>query len=412
MHDARTERLKDKMAAPRRTLDVLYRGSVKDLLGPVRVADQDGQAQDAIFFQYSDAFSVFDWGRMPDGLPRKGEALAVMAAHFFEALGRAETWREFSKTPQALGLRKANRFGSAFNEWGEKLQRDGLRTHYLGVVAREEVCGLAEARDAVSRIAVRQVSAVRPEIRTVLGRQVPDYTQTRASPAPRLVPLEVVFRFAAPEGSSLYERVGRDPDYLASLGYPGVELTPAARFEFPILELFTKLESSDRPVTLTEGLALAGLEASQLEAVLLKTAWVAGYLKAAMSRHGLELADGKLEWAVDADGEIFLVDAIGPDELRILRDGQQLSKEFLRTHYRSTDWYSQVKQAKSAAEKAGIAEWKKGVSIPPPALDPDLRELGSQVYLALANALCGRSWFAEAWTLEKVVQELKKVERS
>lgn len=391
----------------KRAPDVLYRGSVKDLIGPVRVADAGGEAQTALFFQYSDAFSVFDWGRMPDALPRKGEALAVMAAHFFEELGQAAMWREFSKSAEALALRKANRFGASFNEAGERLQREGLRTHYLGVVAREEVCGLRDAREPVSRIAVRQVSAVRPSVKMVLGRQVPDYSATRASPPPRLVPLEVVFRFSAPAGSSLYERVERDPGYLASLGYAGLTLSPQARFEFPVLELFTKLESSDRPVNLTEGLALSGLQAEQLEAVLLKTAWVAGYLRAALRKQGLELADGKLEWAVDADGEIFLVDAIGPDELRILKDGEQLSKEFLRTHYRATDWYAQVRQAKAAAEKAGLAEWKKGVSIPPPALSPELRELGAQVYLALANALCGRRWFSEAWTLDQVVAKLR-----
>jgi phosphoribosylaminoimidazole-succinocarboxamide synthase len=392
-----------------KALDVLYRGSVKDLLGPVRVADHDGRAQDAVFFQYTDAFSVFDWGRMPDALPRKGEALAVMAAHFFEQLAHPETWKEFSKTPQALALRKANRFGSNFNEWGERLQREGTRTHFLGVVSQEEVCGLKEARNPVSRIAVRQVSAVKPVVRTVMGRQVPDYTATRASKLPRLVPLEVVFRFAAPQGSSLYERVERDPGYLTQLGYGNVKLTPEARFDFPILELFTKLESSDRPVSLIEGLALSGLTAEQLEALLMQTAWIAGYLRSVMAKRGLELADGKLEWAIDADGQVVLVDAIGPDELRILREGKQLSKEFLRTHYRNTDWYGQVKQAKEAAQAAGIAEWKKGVSVAPPALPAELKELGAQVYWVLANELTGRTWFPEAWSIDKLVDRLGKV---
>jgi phosphoribosylaminoimidazole-succinocarboxamide synthase len=160
---------------------------------------------------------------------------------------------------------------------------------------------------------------------------------------------------------------------------------------------------------LIEGLALSGLQAEQLESLLLQTAWVAGYLRAAMAKRGLELADGKLEWAIDEDGQVLLVDAIGPDELRILRDGKQLSKEFLRTHYRGTDWYGQIKQAKEAAQAAGIAEWKKGVSLPPPALPAELRELGAQVYWTLANELTGRTWFPEAWSLEKVVQALGKV---
>jgi phosphoribosylaminoimidazole-succinocarboxamide synthase len=343
---------------------------------------------------------------MPDALPRKGEALAVLAAHFFEELAQPQTWKDFSRTPEALALRKANRFGAAFNEWGEKLQATGLRTHYLGVETKGEVLPLSRIGQPVNRVAVRQVSAVKPDVRTVLGRQVPDYSRTRTSPAPRLVPLEVVFRFGAPEGSSLRDRVAREPLYLASLGYPGLELGPETRFDFPVLELFTKLESADRAVSLTEGLALSGLRAEQLEAILLQTAWVAGYLRAEVARRGLELLDGKLEWAIDTDGQALLVDAIGPDELRILRGGKQLSKEFLRAHYRASDWYGQVQQAKEAAARAGLSEWKKGVSIPPPPLSPELRELGGQLYQALANELTGRRWFPDAWKLDRVCEAL------
>src|SRR5690349_9069930 len=104
-------------------LPLLYRGSVKDLHGPVGVGHHP-----SLVFRYTDAFSVFDWGRMPDVLSQKGEALAVLAAHWFETLARPETWREFSKTPEALALRrglasiKGSRPSARFNEIGEQLQ--------------------------------------------------------------------------------------------------------------------------------------------------------------------------------------------------------------------------------------------------------------------------------------------------
>ena len=53
---------------------ILYRGSVKDVLGPVAVPSL-APGERAVFFAYTDAFSVFDWGKMPDLLPRKGERL-------------------------------------------------------------------------------------------------------------------------------------------------------------------------------------------------------------------------------------------------------------------------------------------------------------------------------------------------
>ena len=92
-----------------------------------------GLSTPGVTFDYTDAYSVFDWGKMPDALTDKGASLAMIAADWFEKLERADTWKEFSKSQDALALRSGNRFGSAFNELGEQLQKEGLRTHYLGV---------------------------------------------------------------------------------------------------------------------------------------------------------------------------------------------------------------------------------------------------------------------------------------
>ena len=40
---------------------------------------------------------------MPDLLAQKGEALAVLAADFFESLEKPAEWQEFSKSSEALG---------------------------------------------------------------------------------------------------------------------------------------------------------------------------------------------------------------------------------------------------------------------------------------------------------------------
>ncbi|HUP58029.1 MAG TPA: phosphoribosylaminoimidazolesuccinocarboxamide synthase [Bdellovibrionota bacterium] len=383
----------------------LYRGSVKDVKGPVRASTPRGE-RDGVVFDYTDAYSVFDWGRMPDLLARKGEALASLAASLFERIERPDTWVQFSKTPIALALRKGNRFGAAFNELGEQLQKSGMRTHYQGLLADGKAGPAADAREPSRELFVEQVAVVKPAMVSILGRELPDYSPTRSAPAPRLVPLEVIFRFSCPAGSSLLDRAKDDPGYLASIGYGDLELKPGASWDFPVLEVFTKLESSDRPLSLGEGLAISGLAARQLEELLLKTAWLAGCLRWICSQTGLELADGKFEWALSADGTIFLVDAIGPDELRLLKDGVQLSKEFLRTHYRATPWYRRVVEAKKNAQAQGSAEWKKLVAEGPPTLPAAERELATQLYLSLANALSGRAWFPGAWPLEKVVAEL------
>ncbi len=389
----------------------IYRGSVKDLKGPVQV-----QSQNCVIFEYTDAYSVFDWGRMPDGLTHKGEALATLAADWMQKLQKPEAWKSFSKTQHALILRKACKFGSAFNEVGERLQESGLKTHYVGVL-KDPPQGhtlspvpLEEASNPPKHFVVRQVSAVKPQQVLILGRTVPDYTSTRASASPRLIPLEVVFRFSCPAGSSLIERTKQDPGYMASIGFAGYEVTPGVQWEFPVLELFTKLEPADRPIPLSEALAVSGLTGAQLQEMLLKTAWVAAFLKTLCHQKGLELADGKLEWGIESDGTVFLVDAIGPDELRILKDGIQLSKEFLRTYYRTTSWYQATVEAKKKAKEQGVLDWKKFVKDSPPALPKEQKELASQLYQSLANELTDRTWFKNAWGLEKVLSELRKTQ--
>jgi len=37
-------------------------------------------------FVFTDAYSVFDWGQMPDAIPRKGASLCAMGAFNFELL--------------------------------------------------------------------------------------------------------------------------------------------------------------------------------------------------------------------------------------------------------------------------------------------------------------------------------------
>lgn len=396
----------------------VYKGSVKDVWGPIALKAGQKDVAGAVF-HYTDSYSVFDWGRMPDSLPKKGEALSVLAADLFEKLENPETWKEFSRSAAAQSLRKGNRFGAVFNEMGEILQREGLRTHYLGVLPESAASSgnewgtpvpLASAQGPIRRFAVRQVSVTKPKLVQVLGRSIPDYFSLRSSAFPRLVPLEVVFRFSCPEGSSLIERVNRDPSYLSSIGFGSYEVAPGKKWDFPVLELFTKLESTDRLLTLSEALAISGLSGEQLQSLLLRTAWVAGFLRGACAKEGLELADGKLEWGVDADGSLFLVDAIGPDELRLLWEGVQLSKEFLRGYYRTTPWYEAIGKAKEYARNSGSADWKRSVSLGPPHLPAEHRELASQLYLALANAMTGKKWFAEGWEISKVASVIRDLQ--
>ena len=70
---------------------VLYRGSVKNVRGEVYAEN--------LLFEFSDRYSVFDWGEMPDQLQDKGKTLAIMGKSFFHYLGLPENWQNlFSST--------------------------------------------------------------------------------------------------------------------------------------------------------------------------------------------------------------------------------------------------------------------------------------------------------------------------
>ena len=402
----------------------LYSGSVKEVLGPLEL-----HGNSAVVFQFTDAYSVFDWGRMPDAIPHKGEALALMTAYFFERLGDAAVWREFSSSPEAQALRKGigqvrgelgypardgtpESLSSRFNEEGERLQREGLQTHYRGVVTSLEPWRMQKLGDLLapaSSIAVREVHVARPRLQPVLGRAVLDYQPTRTASAPRLVPLEVVFRWGCPEGSSLPTVAARDGAYWNSLILPAGQGVPRAGdvFAFPVVELFTKLESADRRLTLTEALAISGVSAEQLEQVLVRTFWVSGFLKWEFSRRGIALEDGKLEWGLSARGEIFLVDAIGPDELRLKFKAVALSKEILRGFYRSTLWY----EALTSAKASGEADWKRKVGVAPQSLPRELLQAMGLMYRALTERMAGKSFWPETPPLEKVATLLEEARR-
>ncbi|RLA58916.1 MAG: hypothetical protein DRQ89_14790, partial [Epsilonproteobacteria bacterium] len=65
--------------------NILFSGSVKNVRGE--------KGQSPYVFEFSDRYSIFDWGGMPDELDGKGKSLAYMAWMFFDILGDSARWR-------------------------------------------------------------------------------------------------------------------------------------------------------------------------------------------------------------------------------------------------------------------------------------------------------------------------------
>ena len=84
------------MSTAEQILKLAYDGSVKRVW-------QCPWDEEALLFEFSDDYSVFDWCKMPDTIKNKGRALAIFGAYFFEKLRGSEFWQQLLQRPE-LGV--------------------------------------------------------------------------------------------------------------------------------------------------------------------------------------------------------------------------------------------------------------------------------------------------------------------
>jgi phosphoribosylaminoimidazole-succinocarboxamide synthase len=310
---------------------------------------------------------------MPDHIPCKGAALCLMGAYCFE-----------------------------------RLEEKGIKTHYKGVVdLNGKTVSFNEANQPISTMEVSLVNIYRPEARTTAeGKLQYDYSAYTPQLTNTLIPLEIIYRNGLPEGSSVFKRLEQGKTTPQELGldhYP----KPGERFTKPIFDVSTKLEETDRYITWAEAKRIAGLTDQELEQIKNVLAKVNQVITEMTTQAGLVNEDGKIELAFDEQRRIIVVDVVGTlDECRFTYDGLHVSKEVARQFYKKSQWYKDLEDAKKAAEAQGVKDWKSLCKSQPTKLDPKLRTIISEMYIATANALTGRRLF-NAPTLADVIKEYK-----
>lgn len=308
---------------------LVHKGSTKDVF----------RKGSHFLFRFSDRYSVFDWGEMPDHLEGKGTALA-----------------EFTRI--------------LYND----LSKNGIKHHLISSVTRNneiEVTPFKVIRDGSAISGMENV----------------------------FIPLEVIFRLGYAKGSSLRKKT-TEADW-KNAGYDRV-YSELEMFATPMIEFTTKLERFDRPLSHSEARELSGLNEGEWKSLLSVTNSVALILKNTFEKSGITLWDGKIELAAGTyngtDRNIILVDSIGPDELRLTKNGIQLSKEIIRQYYRQTEWYSQLERVK---EKHGV-NFKEYISSPP-ALPKEFKSSVEEMYSILPELLQNSGELK----LQKLMQRLK-----
>ncbi|MFC5186811.1 phosphoribosylaminoimidazolesuccinocarboxamide synthase [Actinomadura harenae] len=225
-------------------------------------------------FEYTDHWSVFHYGRMPDPIPGKGEATCHMAVHTFRLLEAA-----------------------------------GVATHFR-----------------------RQVSASQIEFDLA---SIPDLGGAPLTPGSVacLLPVQSLFRNELPAGSSVHRRVADGTLRPADVGLTGMPAV-GERLAQPLIEYATMLDPVNRYIGEAEAQRLTGLSDSQIKAMRDITITVNRVLAEHAHQAGLRLCDGKVEFMLSGEGHMVVADSPGtPDECRLTWGGVPCGKQILRDWY-------------------------------------------------------------------------------
>jgi phosphoribosylaminoimidazole-succinocarboxamide synthase len=411
------------------TLILQYEGSVKNVF----CSSKEPQF---LWFAFTDQYSVFDWGKMPDLIANKGTALALIGAHIFQTLSSPSFWQTL---PQSAHLQKfdgaylAKRFAHPVFSGQSGFAHSGLKSHFQGLfkgtmqsghwqnlkpfsAGNGKAVDVQKTMDPLDQL-VMQILAAKvywPEHKTLLHENIYFYPPAATISERQLIPLEVVFRFGMVDGSSLKKKLESNPVYAESLG---LKTVPKMNewFSQPVIEFFTKLEPNDRLLSWQEASLMANLSPNQFEWLVEASADIALGLHVLFAENKLELWDGKLEFIFDSSqtgGQLLLADSVGPDELRLLHGGVQLSKEVLRQYYRPSAWAKSLAEAQNIARQNGKEDWqdvcKNKLKQTPELLQPDMKHLVDQLYGVITNQLLGYPAFTNHPDIDFYTSALKE----
>lgn len=312
-------------------------------------------------FEFTDYFSVFDWGRfLDDPILGKGEAMAAVVGRYFELLSVA-----------------------------------GIKSHYLG-------------KEDMTKIKVALVDIPHA------------YANVDFGTVNYLLPIEIIFRIYTHPASSDLKKIKEGKRTYQELGY---EQMPEPNKRLPQVKISysTKLEETDRVLSREEAQVLSGLgdgEMDKLESLARK---VCDIITDHSEKIGLIHYDGKIEIAKDAEGDFMIVDVLSTlDEDRFMMDAGggnfvDVSKQFIRNWYVAQGWKKEVDAAKKVAEEKNSRDWKQFCS-KPPKMPANVKNLISEMYLADAKERAGvdlcEKYGIKLRPLSEIAKEIRHIQEN
>ena len=354
-------------------------------------------------FVFSDDYSIFDWGKMPDQIPYKGKSICLMAAWNFEQLKKT-----YGFDSHYVGLRDLERLEDSI----PKIVREGPDKYVV-------MTSLSMLKSPTNIMNIHTSNVIKPDFKD--GEYDYSYFKENRGNPDKLnnfvIPLEVIHRNGAPKGSSLFRRLnrmeseGKTDEIEEMLSKYGLKERPRPGEMFPQtgFEFTTKFEEKDRELSDDEAYEISGLTEEQFSQLKTVRQAPVNIVYSRGKEVGLDEFDGKEEYQL-CGGHIGVVDVFGTfDENRFMFNGVQVSKEILRQIYkeRQPEWVQQLERAKRVSEEEGIKDWRMLVEIEPKSIDPRITQLVGEMYAAGAELYTGIKWWPEVRELDEIMNELE-----
>ena len=280
---------------------------------------------DTLEFAYTDNISVFD-KIIPSKIPHKGETLCRTAKFWFNLL-----------------------------------DEEGIHNHYI-------------SESAPDRMRVKRVNIIR------------DYSKIDGNTVNYLIPLEIICRHYV--AGSLLDRIENGEISPEHLGFSkGHTVVYGERLPVPFIESTTKLEEHDSNLTEAEAKKMAGLSDAEYQEIKDTVLKIDVIIAKEASKRGLIHCDGKKEFGYDKDRKLMVLDTFGTLDEDRWWDAEEyakgniseLSKEFVRQHYRSTGYHAELMKAR-----------EKGLKEPDiPALPKDIVDRTRDLYVSMYERITG-----------------------
>ena len=195
----------------------------------------------------------------------------------------------------------------------------------------------------------------------------------------KMIPVECVVRGYL--YGSLHERLVK-----GEISLP-VEPVLASRLPEPIFDPTTKSDVKDEPITVEQIEDEGWLDPEQIGALKEASIRIYNVMSNRAEEAGFILADLKLEFGFDEEGNILLADSIGPDEFRLWPKDQYEPGKVQESYDKQPirDWLAKMgyKKTLDEARKAGKATPR------PPELPPELVASTSNRYVVAYERLTG-----------------------